>query len=77
MVHGIPKEFDPTSELSKANIAIANRINKEDIIRMRWLLDNMNAAKRAGSIVMSLCNKDLAEKLTYPGVFLDYDYYQF
>lgn len=76
LVHGIPKEFDPTSDLSKANIAIANRINKEEIVRMRWLSDNMNTAKRAGSIVLSLSNKDLAERLTYLGIFLDYDYHR-
>lgn len=76
LVHGILKEFDPTSELNKSNLACANRFNKQDIVRMQWLSDNINSAKKAGSIVLSLSNKDLAEHLTYSGIFLDYDYHR-
>lgn len=43
---------------------------------MRWLSDNINTAKKAGSIVLSLSNQDTAERLTHSGIFLDYDYHR-
>lgn len=76
LVHGIPKEFNPTLDLSKANIAVANHLRKEDIVRMRWLSDNINTAKKAGSIVLSLAIKDLAKRLVHAGIFLDYDFHR-
>lgn len=76
LVHGIPKKFNPASEINKSSLATANHLKKEDIVRMRWLSDHMHTAKRAGSIVLSLANKDLAEKLTHTGIFLDYDYHR-
>lgn len=43
---------------------------------MRWLSDNINPTKKAGSIVLSLANKDLAERLTHSGIFLEYNYHR-
>lgn len=76
LVHGIPKTFDPLSDLSKSNLVLENHLKKGDIVRVRWLSDNMHTAKKAGSIVLLLANKDLAERLTYSGLFLDYDYHR-
>lgn len=61
LAHGIPKDFDPSADLSKTNLVVANHFNKEDIVRMRWLSDNINTAKKAGSIVLSFTSKDVAE----------------
>lgn len=76
LAHGIPKEFDPTSEHSKAKLAMANHFKTEELTRIRWLSDNMNTAKKAGSIVLSFTNKDLADRIAYTGIFLDYDYHR-
>lgn len=53
LAHSVPKEFDPASNYSKTKLATANGLNKEEIVRMRWLSDNMKTAKKAGSIVVS------------------------
>lgn len=76
LAHGVSKEFDPTSDHNKAKIAMAKRFKKEDLVRMRWLSDNMNTAKKAGSIVLWFATKELADQITYPGLFLDYDYHR-
>lgn len=69
LVHGIPKTFDPLSELSKSNLALANHLKKEDIVCIRWLSDNIHTAKKAGLIVLSLADKDVAKQITYSGIF--------
>lgn len=76
LVHGVPKEFDPTSECNKSKLATANGFKKEELIRMRWLSDNMKTAKRAGSVVLSFASKELADRIDYTGIFLDYDYHR-
>lgn len=76
LAHGVPKEFDPTSDYNKTNIATANGFKKEELIRMRWLSDNMKTAKQAGSIVLSFASKELADCITYKGIFIDYNYHQ-
>lgn len=76
LAHGIPKDFNPTSDYSKTNLATANGFKKEDLIPIRWLSDNMKTAKQAGSIVLSFANKDLADRIAYTGIFLDYDYHR-
>lgn len=76
LAHGIPKDFDPASDHSKTKLAQANRFKKEDLIRIQWLSDNMNTAKRAGSIVLSFASKDIADQVAYTGIFLDYDYHR-
>lgn len=76
LAHGIPKEFDPSSDYSETKLATANGFNKEELIRMQWLSDNMNTAKRAGSIVLSFASKELADRVPYTGIFLDYNYHR-
>lgn len=76
LAHGVPKDFDPTSDFSNSKLATANGFNKEELIRMRWLSDNMNTAKKAGSIVLSFASKELADRIAYTGIFLDYDYHR-
>lgn len=45
LAHGVPKEFDPTAEYSRTKLATANGFKQEELIRVRWLSDNMNTAK--------------------------------
>lgn len=71
LAHGVPKEFDPTSDQNKTKIAMANHFKKEGLVRMRWLSDNMNTAKKAGSSVLLFATKVLADQIAYMGLFLD------
>ncbi|KAI7948635.1 hypothetical protein MJO29_010300 [Puccinia striiformis f. sp. tritici] len=69
LAHGVPIDFDSEKAQSKIDIAAANDFLSEKIFRIRWLggTRDFNGPKKAGSIVISLSDPDLADALVRRG----------
>ncbi|KAI7955904.1 hypothetical protein MJO29_007303 [Puccinia striiformis f. sp. tritici] len=69
LAHGVPINFDSEKAQSKIDIAAANDFLSEKIFKIRWLggTRDFNGPKKAGSIVISLSDPDLADALVRRG----------
>ncbi|KAA1090192.1 hypothetical protein PGTUg99_050240 [Puccinia graminis f. sp. tritici] len=76
MAHGVPKSFDIGKPTNLAQLASENSFQATDLARVRWMGSNEPSAKKAGSLVLSFINKDLAYRIEKSGVFLNYDYHR-
>jgi hypothetical protein len=59
-----------------AQLASENSFQATDLARVRWMGSNEPSAKKAGTIVLSFTNKDLAYRVEKSGVFLNYDFHR-
>jgi hypothetical protein len=76
IAHGIPKDFDPTSQVSIDKITVANNFSIGDLVKMKWLADNSETPKQAGSVVLSFRNKETALRCEKTGIFLNWDHHR-
>jgi hypothetical protein len=76
IAHGVPKSFNPTAPSSVSKISVENNIRDGDLIRIKWLADNSESAKQAGSIVLTFINKETAHRCERSGIFLNYNYHR-
>ncbi|POW06389.1 hypothetical protein PSTT_09021 [Puccinia striiformis] len=76
IAHGIPKDFDPTSQASIDKITVANNFGAGDLVRMKWLADNSTTPKQAGSIVLAFRNKETAARVEKTGIYLNWDHHR-
>ncbi|OAV98268.1 hypothetical protein PTTG_25723 [Puccinia triticina 1-1 BBBD Race 1] len=76
MAHGVPKTFDIGKPTSLAQLASENNFQVTDLARVRWMGSNEPSAKKAGSLVLSFTNKDLARRVEQSGVFLNFDFHR-
>ncbi|KAA1070619.1 hypothetical protein PGT21_018040 [Puccinia graminis f. sp. tritici] len=76
MAHGIPKSFDIGNPANLARLASENSFQAVDLVRVRWMGSNEPSAKKAGSIILSFTDKDLAYCIEKSGIFLNYDFHR-
>ncbi|PLW43278.1 hypothetical protein PCANC_17379 [Puccinia coronata f. sp. avenae] len=76
IAHGVPKSFNPAVPTSISKLAIKNQFAEGDLIRIKWLANNSNSEKQAGSIVLTFINKDTASRCEQAGIFLNYGYHR-
>ncbi|KAI7933658.1 hypothetical protein MJO28_011642 [Puccinia striiformis f. sp. tritici] len=76
IAHGIPKEFDPTTQASIDKITVANNFSAEYLVRMKWLADNSSTSKQAGSVVLAFRNKETAARVEKTGIYLNWDHHR-
>ncbi|PLW11618.1 hypothetical protein PCASD_25239 [Puccinia coronata f. sp. avenae] len=70
IAHGVPKAFDPIAPSSISKLNVQNDFNNGDLIRIKWLANNLTNEKQAGCIVLTFINKDTATRCKQTGVFL-------
>ncbi|KAA1116474.1 hypothetical protein PGT21_015254 [Puccinia graminis f. sp. tritici] len=76
MAHGVPKSFDISKSSSLAHLASENNFQATDLACVRWMGSNEPSTKKAGLLVLSFTDKDLAYRIEKSGVFLNYDYHR-
>ncbi|OAV97945.1 hypothetical protein PTTG_25887 [Puccinia triticina 1-1 BBBD Race 1] len=76
MAHGVPKSFDISNPANLSLLASENSFQASDLSRVRWMGSNEPSAKKAGSIVLSFVNKDLARRVEQSGIFLNFDFHR-
>jgi hypothetical protein len=76
MAHGVPRSFDIGRPSNLALLASENNFQASALARVRWMGSNEGATKKAGSIVLSFTNKDLALRVEKSGIFLNYDFHR-
>ncbi|EHS64522.1 hypothetical protein, variant [Puccinia graminis f. sp. tritici CRL 75-36-700-3] len=67
MAHGVPKTFDIGKAANISQLASENNFQATDLARVRWMGSNEPSAKKAGSIILSFTNKDLAFRVEKSG----------
>ncbi|POV94768.1 hypothetical protein PSTT_16674 [Puccinia striiformis] len=72
----IPKDFNPKSQTNLNNIAVAKNFGAGDLVKMKWLADNSATLKQAGSLVLSLRNKETANRCVKSGIYLNWDHHR-
>jgi hypothetical protein len=76
MAHGVPRSFNIGNPASIALLASKNNFQATDLARVRWMGSNKGTTKKAGSIIFSFTNKDLAIHIEKSGIFLNYDFHR-
>ncbi|OAV99222.1 hypothetical protein PTTG_06849 [Puccinia triticina 1-1 BBBD Race 1] len=76
MAHGIPKSFDIGNPANLAQLASENLFQATDLARVRLMGSNEPLEKKAGSIILSFTDKDLASHIEKSGIFLNYDFHR-
>ncbi|EFP91013.1 uncharacterized protein PGTG_17285 [Puccinia graminis f. sp. tritici CRL 75-36-700-3] len=76
MAHGVLRSFDIGNPASIALLASENNFQATNLARVRWMGSNKGTAKKAGSIILSFTNKDLAIRVEKSGIFLNYDFHR-
>jgi hypothetical protein len=76
MAHGIPKTFDISKQANLNLLASKNSFQASELTGVRWMGSNEPSAKKAGSLVLSFVNKDLAYRIEQSGVFLNFDFHR-
>lgn len=75
MAHGVPKLFGIADKVNVSRLASENTFQASDLARIRWMGSN-DSEKKAGSIVLSFLDRDLAIQIEQSGLFLNYDYHR-
>jgi hypothetical protein len=76
MAHGIPKSFDISKQVNLNILASENQFQASELTRVRWMGSNEPSTKKAGSLVLSFVNKDLAYRIEKSGIFLNFDFHR-
>ncbi|OAV95818.1 hypothetical protein PTTG_05875 [Puccinia triticina 1-1 BBBD Race 1] len=76
MAHGVPRSFDIGKPVNLALLASENNFQASDLARVRWMGSSEPSPKKAGSLVLSFTDKELASRVERAGVFLNYDYHR-
>lgn len=78
MVQGVPKTFDVTSKTLLARLASESNFKASEVARLRWMGSNsaLEKKKKAGSIVISFLNEDLALRIERAGIFNKYEFHR-
>jgi hypothetical protein len=76
MALGIPKSFDIEKPANLARLTLENLFQAVDLFRVRWMGSNEPSAKKAGSIILSFTDKDIAYRIKKSGIFLNYDFHR-
>jgi hypothetical protein len=75
IAHGVPKSFNPIAPASIGILSMENNFPEGNLIRIKWLAENFDESKNAGSIVLTFINKETAFRCEKTGVFLNYRYH--
>ncbi|POW13265.1 hypothetical protein PSHT_07769 [Puccinia striiformis] len=67
IAHGVPKDFNPENPSNLNLISAANNFGAGDLVKIKWLADNSATPKQASSIVLSLRNKETANRCVKSG----------
>lgn len=73
MIHGIPKSFNITSKVSIDRLASENKFQASEVARVCWMGSNLPSEKKAGTIILSFLNKDLALRIERSGIFNNFE----
>ncbi|KAI7948225.1 hypothetical protein MJO29_009890 [Puccinia striiformis f. sp. tritici] len=76
IAHGVPKDFNPENPSNINLISGANNFGAGDLVKIKWLADNLASPKQAGSVVLSLRNKETANRCVKTGIYLNWGHHR-
>ncbi|KAI7941796.1 hypothetical protein MJO29_013870 [Puccinia striiformis f. sp. tritici] len=76
IAHGVPKDFNPENPSNLNLISAANNFGAGDLVKIKWLADNSATPKQASSIVLSLRNKETANRCVKSGIYLNWGHHR-
>lgn len=70
LLQSVPSSYDPSSTVFKQELITQNRLSVDIIQDCRWLV-KPTESKRHGSVIVSIYDKELANKISKGDLFLD------